>query len=55
MMNDTIFHVYDKDNKVVAHSLSNHSLAEKVLNDEIDIVDHEIVAVEDKKFREASY
>ena len=54
-MNDTIFHVYDKDNKVVAHCLSNSSLAEKVLNDEIDIVDHEIVGVECEKFPEASY
>jgi hypothetical protein len=54
-MTDTIFHVYDKNNKVVAHSLSDTSLAEKVLSDEIDIVDHEIVGVEYEKFPEASY
>lgn len=54
-MNDTIFHVYDKDNKVVAHSLSNDSLAEKVLREEIDIVNHEIVSLDYEKFREASY
>lgn len=54
-MNDTIYHVYDKDNKVVAHNLSNDSLIEKVLSDEIDIVEHEIVGVKEEKFKEASY
>lgn len=54
-MNDTIYHVYDKDNKVVAHNLSNDSLIEKVLSDEIDIVEHEIVGVKQEEFREASY
>lgn len=54
-MNDKIYHVYDKDNKVVAHNLSNDSLIEKLLSDEIDIVEHEIVGVKQEEFREASY
>lgn len=54
-MNESIYHIYDKENKVVAHSLSNDSLIEKILNDEINVVDHEIVRVKQEKFREASY
>lgn len=54
-MTDTIFHVYDKDNRVIAHSLSNDSLAEKVLRDEIDPWNHEIVELKNEKFKEASY
>jgi hypothetical protein len=54
-MNDTIYHVYSEDNKVVAHSLSDESLAEKILSNEIDFVDHQIVAVRQEQFKEASY
>lgn len=54
-MNDTIYHVYDEDNKVVAHSLSDESLAEKILSDEIDFVDHQIIGVKKEQFKEASY
>ena len=54
-MNESIYHVYDKDNKVVAHNLSNDSLIEKILNDEINVVDHDIVRVKEEKFKEASY
>lgn len=54
-MTDTIFHVYDSENRVVAHSLSNESLAEKVLRDEIDPWNHEIVELKQETFKEASY
>lgn len=54
-MTDTVYHVYDKNNKVVAHTLSNISLAEKILNDEIDLVNQEVVACEYNKEEEASY
>lgn len=54
-MNESIYHIYDKDNKVVAHSLSNDSLIEKILNDEIKVMEHEIVRVKEENFREASY
>ena len=54
-MTDTIFHVYDSENRVVAHSLSNDSLTEKVLRDEIDPWNHEIVELKSEKYPEASY
>jgi len=42
-MIETIYHVYDKTNKVVAHTLSDTSLAEKVLRNEIDIEKYDVV------------
>ena len=54
-MTDTVYHVYDKNNKVVAHTHSKISLAEKLLNDEIDLVDQEVIACEYNKEEEASY
>ena len=54
-MNDKIYHVYDRHNKVVAHTLSDISLAEKFLNDEIDFEIHEVVVCNYDKQEEASY
>ena len=42
-MIDTMYHVYDKNNKVVAHTLSEVSLTEKILRKEIDFETYDVV------------
>lgn len=54
-MTETIYHVYNKENQLIAHSLSNESLAEKVLNHEYDLDGHLIIGCEVNKTQDASY
>ena len=45
MMSDLLFHVYDKNNDVLIHSLSVTELEEKIKNSIIKLDRHEVVPV----------
>jgi len=54
-MSDLIFHVYDKNDEVIAHTLSVDEL-EKLLESKIvNTSKHLVVPVEDQGYTDASY
>ena len=53
-MTDLAFHVYDRDNKVVVHSLSVEELERKLEEGKIYTAKHEIVPVWEPPYDEIS-
>ena len=53
-MTDLAFHVYDRDNKVVVHSLSVEELERKLEEGKISTAKHEIVPVWEPPYDEIS-
>ena len=54
MKTETIFHVYEGENCIFA-SLSPDELKKKIINNEIDLTDHEVEMCRREKDEEASY
>lgn len=55
--NQLLFHVYEKDNKVVAHTLTAEELENALVNNIINPSEHEIVALapNENESKDASY
>jgi len=53
-MSDLAFHVYDRDNKVVVHSLSVEELERKLEEGKISTAKHDIVPVWEPPYDEIS-
>ena len=54
-MSDLIFHVYDKNDEVIAHTLSVDELERLLESKIINTSLHQVVPVEDQGYSDASY
>jgi hypothetical protein len=55
--NQLLFHVYEKDNHVVAHTLTADELEKALLDNKVDPILHDIVALppNENESKDASY
>ena len=55
--NQLLFHVYEKDNRVVAHTLTADELEKALLDNKVDPILHDIVALppNENESKDASY